>query len=663
MRAEKMYMMNVIGNLSYVNDVLTDVLDSESVELVPALPQIEDNTFALDISDEHLDKSIGFNNAKEFVINDDYKELRSMADTIIEDLNLDLEEIFLRKNKEKYNPYEVKEIYEDLSEEIQKINDIKNKINESKDVVERYQHLKDIDVDFSKVKNLEYFDYSFGLLSKEDSLKLKTNYEKLLAAIFHLGKNTEDKSKKRERGLDLGKTKEEYLIIYPKHVSKEVDRILKSLNWNELEIPDGYTGTPKEIISSMDNNIKNLIKEKEDIQKLIIDKKRENLKEIEGIIQEVFRYENIEKSKVYLAQSKSYFYLTGWVGKTDVKKINKLLSKYPDIFIQFKDSDEIAKLQPPTKLRNNVIFKPFELLVNMYGTPNYNEVDPTPFLGATYMLLFGAMFGDVGQGALIFLVGLILSLKGKKAFGGLFERVGFSSVVFGFLYGSVFGLEDIIPALLIRPFDNINTILISSIYLGIILTTIAYVIGFYNIYLEKNLGEGLFGKHGLAGFTLYMMFLLLVLRLIKGVGLPMPVIIILMIVSIFAMIFKVPLTNLITNVRPIHGDLDISNYYIEGTFSIVEVILSIFSGTVSFIRVGAFAINHVGLFMAFTTIGAMIGTTAGNLAMIIVGNIVIIGLEGFIVAIQGIRLQYYELFSKYYKGDGIEFTPSKSLIK
>ena len=224
-------------------------------------------------------------------------------------------------------------------------------------------------------------------------------------------------------------------------------------------------------------------------------------------------------------------------------------------------------------------------------------------------------------------------------------------------------MEDVIPALLIRPFENINTILLAAIYLGIILTVIAYGLGFYNIFLEKDLGEGLFGKKGIAGFTLYIMFLMLVLRIVKGKGLPMSAIIILMIVSILLMIFKLPLTNLITNVRPLHKDVDVSSYYIEETFSIVETVLSIFSGTVSFIRVGAFAINHVGLFMAFTTIGDMIGTKGGSIAMIIIGNIVITVLEGFIVSIQGIRLQYYELFSKYYRGDGIEFTPSKSLKK
>jgi V/A-type H+-transporting ATPase subunit I len=113
----------------------------------------------------------------------------------------------------------------------------------------------------------------------------------------------------------------------------------------------------------------------------------------------------------------------------------------------------------------------------------------------------------------------------------------------------------------------------------------------------------------------------------------------------------VPLTHLVEKKRPLHGG-DVSGYYIESVFEILETFLSMLSGTVSFIRVGAFALTHVGLFLAFETIGHMMNSTGGSIAMIIVGNIFILILEGLIVFIQGLRLQYYELFSRYYKGNG-----------
>ena len=83
------------------------------------------------------------------------------------------------------------------------------------------------------------------------------------------------------------------------------------------------------------------------------------------------------------------------------------------------------------------------------------------------------------------------------------------------------------------------------------------------------------------------------------------------------------------------------------------------SSIISFIRVGAFAINHVGLFLAFKTLGEMVGSSGGNIAVLIFGNILILGLEGLIVFIQSLRLEYYEMFSKYYSGDGVLFEPDR----
>ncbi|MDU2219840.1 V-type ATP synthase subunit I, partial [Finegoldia magna] len=318
-----------------------------------------------------------------------------------------------------------------------------------------------------------------------------------------------------------------------------------------------------------------------------------------------------------------------------------------------------SRLTPPTKLKNNKFFKPFELLVNMYGTPSYKEIDPTVFFGLTYMLLFGAMFGDLGQGAVMFVAGVLLAKFKDKMMGGLLERIGASSMIFGILYGSFFGLEGIIPALFLKPFENINKVLIIAIGLGIVLLLIAYILGLCNNYIFKDVQEGLFGQEGLAGFMLFLLFLLLAATVALELHVvPVGVIAACMLIVIFVMIFKVPLTQLLYKRRPLHNGLDVTGYYVESSFSIIETLISMFSSTVSFIRVGAFAINHVGLFLAFTSIGKMIGTNAGNVAMIIVGNIVILGLEGLIVFIQSLRLEYYELFSKYFKGDGILFQPT-----
>ena len=130
--------------------------------------------------------------------------------------------------------------------------------------------------------------------------------------------------------------------------------------------------------------------------------------------------ENIEDVKRFMAKSNKYFYLSGWVSLRDKESIEKILSKYDGLLISFKDPIEQG-IKPPTKLRNSNFFKPFELLVNMYGVPSYTEKDPTPVFAITYMLLYGAMFGDFGQGAVFFLGGIFLSKK-NKGFGGLLKH-------------------------------------------------------------------------------------------------------------------------------------------------------------------------------------------------------------------------------------------------
>jgi V/A-type H+-transporting ATPase subunit I len=312
---------------------------------------------------------------------------------------------------------------------------------------------------------------------------------------------------------------------------------------------------------------------------------------------------------------------------------------------------------PPTKIRNNMLVRPFEALISMYGIPSYGEKDPTPFFAVSYMLLFGAMFGDLGQGLVILLGGLLISRKTmNKSFGGILARLGFSSMVFGALYGSIFGSEEIIEPFLIRPMANINTMLIGAIVLGVVLITISYIYSLANHFSSKNMEEGLFGREGLTGFLFFLTLVYAVWgkasgRMNTGLGLPIGI----MAVLLLVMVFKQPLAGLLTGHR-LYEDSP-GDYYIEAGFGVVETILSVASNIISFIRVGAFALNHVGLYIAFSTMAEMLHSKVGGIMVLVIGNIIIIGLEGLIVFIQSLRLEYYELFSKYYSGYGVEYRP------
>jgi len=640
MAVEKMVMMNIIGDVSKVDSVLKDIALSEMVDLVSAMKEIEENNFLININHENLERVIDLNDIKTFNKDNSYRQLMQKAEEIKKAFNVDIQEISLDELSldKDYISAKINEIYEQVTNHSEKIKQLQGKLEEINKFERSFTIPESFSISIDELRSLNYFEYKFGLLSKEDRIRLKKNYENILAAILHVGTN---------------KDGEIYLIIYPLLVKEEMKRILRSVNFKEIVIPETYTGTITEIKDQLENEKQELIKEIDHWERSLEQLKEKYRHEFLTILNQLTIKERIEEFKSNLARSNKFFYLSGWISENDKDQMKNMLNKYDKLLITFNDE---ADVKPPTKLKNNWFFKPFEVLLNMYGVPAHDELDPTPFLSISYMLLFGAMFGDLGQGFIILLAGLLLSKK-NKLFGGLLERLGFSSMVFGLLYGEVFGIEELIPALVIKPFEEINTVLVAAIAVGVVLILIAYILGMVNSFKRRDIEEGLFGKEGLAGFIFYICLLALVGgNLIGRTIIPTGVGIALIVLSVVGMVLKEPLTNLITGKRPLHGE-DVSGYYVQSVFSLIEVVLSMLSGTISFIRVGAFTLTHVGLFIAFKTIGEMIGTNTGNVIVLIIGNIVVIGLEGLIVFIQGLRLQYYELFSRYYKGDGKEFKP------
>lgn len=460
-----------------------------------------------------------------------------------------------------------------------------------------------------------------------------------------------DKNNNLNQSIESGN--EDYLLVYPKSVEDEVNRTISSLGFIDKEIPE------KSSLEQIKKEYKENQEKLEEVNKKLEKIKEENIDDLKNLPKTIDFYKKSSKLKDKMLKGRKYFYLSGWVPQSKLQVVKDTVDKYEDSLVdQKKNSQTIAN--PPTKLKNNKIARPFEFLVNMYGAPNYNELDPTGFFTITYMLLYGLMFGDLGQG-LIFVLASFLIEKKNKIFGQLVRRIGLSASFFGLMYGSFFGIEDLIPTLLIKPFDNILKVLVASVAFGVILLFISYILGIYNkLHKQKDLEEGVFGKEGIAGLIMMISFILIILNIVKVNPIPMPVSIISLILSIVLMIFKQPISRKLLDIYPIY-DKSSSDYYIESSFSIIEALLSVFSNLVSFTRVGAFAINHVGLYMAFEVMSKLVGGGFIGIIILILGNILIIGLEGMIVFIQGLRLEFYEMFSKYYKGDGQKFSPISKL--
>jgi V/A-type H+-transporting ATPase subunit I len=318
----------------------------------------------------------------------------------------------------------------------------------------------------------------------------------------------------------------------------------------------------------------------------------------------------------------------------------------------------------PVALQNSPLLRPFQMLVTTYARPRYGELDPTWLIALTFPLLFGAMFGDVGHGLLLAGLGALVSsgkvkaLKSLGSLGGLIMICGLVAVVFGFLYGSLFGYEDILPALWIRPSHDPLTILGVAVGAGVVLLTLGFLIGIFNAVISRDWPHLIFGHNGLAGFLLYWSLLGAVLTQAKMVHLPTQIFIILAIISAVMIMLSDLFIRLMEGERPlIEGGFAV--FGIQSFMELFEAVITFLSNTLSYIRIGAFAIAHGVLSLVVFLLAGLVGPKfgIGYWVVVVLGNVFIVGFEGLIVGIQAMRLSYYEFFSKFFTGGGMRFEP------
>jgi V/A-type H+-transporting ATPase subunit I len=328
------------------------------------------------------------------------------------------------------------------------------------------------------------------------------------------------------------------------------------------------------------------------------------------------------------------------------------------VYCVIDDGQTDADKKPPTKLRNIKLFKPFEMFIKMYGLPSYNEIDPTSFVAITYSIIFGIMFGDVGQGLALVIGGALLYFIKKMNIAAIIALAGVFSTIFGFLYGSVFGFEDWIHPIWLSPRENVMTVLFTAVGFGVLLILIAMIINIINGIKAKDWGKVLFGTNGVAGLFFYAALITSVVLIFTGHALPGAILMFLFFgVPLLLIFFKEPLTHVLqkkSRIFPEHKAM----FFVEATFELFEVLLSYVTNTISFLRVGAFALSHAAM---MGVVMLLSGAESGdpNIIALIFGNIFVSAMEGLIVGIQVLRLEYYEMFSRFYKGSGKEFKPYK----
>jgi V/A-type H+-transporting ATPase subunit I len=368
------------------------------------------------------------------------------------------------------------------------------------------------------------------------------------------------------------------------------------------------------------------------------------------------------------AVGKSVVVLSGFMPRSKGEKILRGLEKRFSgrYFAECREAGEVEKkVKVPTKLRNWVIFRPFEMFVKNYGLPRYEDIDPTPFVAVSFLVMFGMMFGDVGHGAILALAGACAAFLPYNIFtpirdlGKILMMSGMSGMVFGFLFCSIFGIESdaVLPALWMRPSEgeNLSVFMGVALGIGIFIITLGIVLNIIQSLRQHNAAKALVGEWSVSSLLFFWM--MLGLGAIYGMGhsLPLPV-------WLIVVIMAMPLVVIVV------GQIMVQRYSKDGhdeeehdmatlLFEPIEILMNLFTNSASFLRVAAFGLAHAALTMVTFILKDMVDSQVINFFNVPMQHLFIIVLEGMIVTIQCLRLEYYEFFSKFFNGDGDEFVP------
>ncbi len=372
------------------------------------------------------------------------------------------------------------------------------------------------------------------------------------------------------------------------------------------------------------------------------------------------------------------YYLSGWVPHRDVRRLQKELADISDegilieagAFITAQDAEH-HEPKVPTKLSHPSFLRPFAGLVTNFGIPGYSDIDPTPFASIAFLAMFGIMFADVGHGGVLLLLGLFGALYPSPQFKPIRNMAVFlaccggASIIFGFVFGSIFGMEGLVEPLwfslkgMENP-DAVKRMLGFGIFFGVGILSLGILLNIAQSFMKRNFRDAFFGQWGIFSILFYWAAALLVYLVFTKRQVSWDkILLVVTVLFLLPIILREPVSRLMGKKRE-HGEEAAEGIIVAG-FHIYEMFMSYLANTLSYIRIAAFNMSHAGLMVASYKLTEQLG--GGNFLLSlpsnIMANVFVMMLEGLIVAIQCMRLEYYEFFSKFFTGEGIEYKPMK----
>ena len=627
---EKMKLVRVQGTLPQLNDFLDACCMDGRFDLEPATRYMSDSLGYAALNEENP-----------------YPATRDQIETMAKEAGMELHE----EQRHTDPPDDEAKAY--LSDLLEQIDDLcaerQGLLDQQKlceDGIAQYSHFLNLKVNVDELLDCQHVKVRFGFLPIEGYNKLMSNYADDPYILF----------------VECTQTKTGYWGIYltPREKALETDGIFSMLYFEPVHVP-GAAGSPAEIIEHFKENLEVVKKEVDGVNARIASLWHDNEAKVQMLYDTVRYYAAMYDLRRMAAVKGSHFFCVGWVPASDVEEIAGKARAVKDLRVTVDGPEAAGKMTPPTKLKNPWWSRPFEFFVEMYGLPAYGETDVTGFVALTFTVLFGMMFGDVGQGIVL---ALFSTFMWKVKHNDLFHLMipcGISSTIFGLVYGSFFGYEEALDPLYhaigmagkpVSVMDSITGILMVAVYIGVILVLAAMALNMYTHARHKEWGEFIFSPNGLVGVITYLCGVDLASAYMGAFTfLPQVVAVIGMVAGLVLLLFAELLAPMVEG-KPWKPAGGMGNYLMQSVFELLETVLSYLSNTISFLRVGAFVIVHASMMMVVFTLAG----TPNNMLVVILGNIVVICLEALLSAIQGIRLEFYEMFSRCYKGGGRKFT-------
>lgn len=536
MAIEKMALVRIEGALKRVNKTLIKCCES--------------NCFHIITSSKGGDGGHGFRALKS---KSPYAPILNRARALASGLGLELKKTDYDDVSQSVT-VDFDNFYKDIETRYAKLEENKQKIEENlrdhSASLMQIEKLTGLDMDFADIFACRYVKLRFGRLPVDSLVKLDY-YDDENFVWYHF--NDEDGYA-------------HILYVTPTADAVEVDDIFDSLFFERVHLPDYVRGNADDAKTELLRLVKEENAQLETVKSEIAALRDEVEEDLLKVTSKLISIDQSYDLRQNVAAANNKFLMSGYVPKRRLKEFTEAIESVGDVTVAEKPLDSEPNSSPPVLLHNCRLFRPFEMFVKMYGLPNYNCFDPTPYVAITFMLIFGIMFGDLGQGLLITVLGFILDKARHVKLAPIMQRIGISSAVFGTLYGSVFGNEEIIKPFFKIPsvysalgygsepkdiFQVSTILLIAAIGIGVVLVIISMAMNIVsNIKTSRWLSEAVISPNGIVGLIFYAS-LMVGAALTLGFGMNVfttPYIICLIVLPLVIMFLKEPIVGLVNNV-------------------------------------------------------------------------------------------------------------------